>query len=229
MLGGEAAASGIGAVAEANDPKKQIMSPGFQKEVEAAGGVNKYVKMVQDRIPNLSAPKVEMSGTIPGRPEGLAATTGTVPSTAPAAPQVDFGLAGGYGGLTKFFGQVADRVQYNRAQEAARKTGVEAAKNAVEVAKLRAAFLKAMQPDIKLGTVESGLTKQQVVYRDGKPVSTEMMDEKGNVITKPVRTMPTQAQLHAEAVKQIAAASNPKQERMKINARLQELGFAPLP
>jgi len=301
-LGADAALAGTAALAEANDPRNQILTPGFQREVEAAGGADKYAEMVRSRIPNLTpTPKVEMSGTIPGRPEvpteavpqaqaapvapkrpaypqmvgygntesrlpsaselpavrqmlqagGLRGTSGvTQANVNTAAPLASlFALTAGYTGergraatanqqaLREYdaAAKIAEADEDRRFRSGERALDREltreegAAGRVIDIAKARATFRNAMKPDIKIGTIKEGLTERPVVYRDGEPVTSAVMDAQGNITRTQVRSPPTTEQIHVEAGKRIAAARNPAQEKARINEELRKRGIPLIP
>jgi hypothetical protein len=149
------------------------------------------------------------------------------------APMPDFSLGRNFSGLSQLFQQTANfavaRQQANRADKMNFDAEQKASDRILDRDKISATLAGKGKPDFKIASVESGLSKIPVIIRDGVPTTAITADEKGATTTQPVRARPTTATAHAEGLAVIERSPNKVQDKMKVNARLKELGYPPLP
>jgi hypothetical protein len=233
MTGGELASSGIAALAESRAPS--VLSPSFQKQVESAGGTQKFVQGVQDRTiaaleaQDAAAQKVADARTArvnevinASRAERAALTPAETAARSEVAnaPQVNMNLGTNWATLGDFYGQVANRVQYNNALRAARTSELNQQKLGVEAAKV----IAANKPDIKLATVKQGLNEVPVVLQNGQPMLSLTADDKGRVMPQNVLSPINREQLLANARDAFKKAGTRAEEK-KIQEELKARGI----
>lgn len=133
------------------------------------------------------------------------------------APRVDFKLGQDFSTLGQFAGQVANRISFNQAQSAERAGKFKQQELDILGAKAAAAF----RPELKqLGSVEN-LQGKQPIFSVGGQILTAGLDDKGNVIQRPVTQAVNRDQVLAaakEAFKNATTRAEEKQIQEKLKA-----------
>lgn len=255
LAGGSLAAEGVATLASIMSPQPSVLAPAFAEEVRKAGGAAQFTSDTQAKIQaaqevaaqQATAAKAAEAEKVIANSQQQATQAAVddrfdrrmdVEKAIARLPRPDASLyRGGFAALPQLFAQTADFVAKRGQLQRVAKQEFESSEKALDRAsneginrsKLLADFKKAMKPDIKIASVESGLSKQPVIVQDGMPVATVTVDDKGRVTAQPVASRPTTAQAHAEATAKIEASSNKAFTKQQVNDRLKAMGYPPLP